>query len=58
MDSLATNLFNIYVQAETAEMNFDYETLKKVCSEELCSIYEQEMKELQQNHQKRIINNS
>lgn len=55
--SLIEHLFQIFIDIQVAWMNFDYDTLKKLCTDELYQSYKMDLEQLQSKHRKNIMDN-
>ncbi|MBR4693823.1 MAG: TIM44-like domain-containing protein [Bacilli bacterium] len=55
LDSLKEMAVNKFIEIQNAWMNFDYETLKKCCSDELYNSYYEQLEVLKAKNQKNIM---
>lgn len=55
-DKIIDDLFNNYVEVQDAWMNFDYDSLKKLCTDELYNSYMSQLKILKSSNNQNIMN--
>lgn len=56
-EQLKQDVFTIYKKIQVAWMDFDYDTLRKYCTDELYNMYYQQLEVLKQKKQKNVMKN-